>query len=62
MASVEMLEFVNEEESNLCFLEGTKLQLKPDADVATLFRRFNKEFFWDKLKYVEVRWSPRMTL
>lgn len=43
-------------------LEGTRLALNPDAAVTELFREFNERFFWDKLKYVEVRWSPRMTL
>ncbi|KAJ1529340.1 hypothetical protein ONE63_006128 [Megalurothrips usitatus] len=43
-------------------LEGTRLYLNPEADVADLFRSFNDKFFWNKLAFVEVRWSPRMTL
>lgn len=43
-------------------LEGTRLHIKPDADVSQLFEEFNQRFFWGKLLYVEVRWSPRMTL
>ncbi|KAK3932396.1 SprT-like domain-containing protein Spartan [Frankliniella fusca] len=46
----------------LIYLDGTKLDIDPDADVADLFQDFNKRFFWGKLKFVEVRWSPRMTL
>ena len=44
------------------FINGTRLLVDPDADVAELFQDFNNQFFWGKLKYVEVRWSPRMTL
>ena len=43
-------------------LEGTRLHIKSDADVSQLFEEFNQRFFWGKLLYVEVRWSPRMTL
>jgi hypothetical protein len=35
--------------------------IDPTPDVHALFIQFNKTFFWNELKHVEVRWSPRMT-
>lgn len=49
-------------DENLAYLDGTNLLVDPGEDVADLFQNFNKRFFWGKLKYVEVSWSPRMTL
>jgi hypothetical protein len=34
----------------------------PTPDIHALFIQFDSRFFWGKLKTVEVRWSPRMTL
>ena len=35
--------------------------IDPTPDIRVLFQEFNKEFFWQRLDEVEVRWSPRMT-
>ena len=35
--------------------------IDPTPDIRVLFQEFNKEFFWQSLDHVEVRWSPRMT-
>jgi hypothetical protein len=36
--------------------------IDPTPDIHGLFIQFDNRFFWGKLKTVEVRWSPRMTL
>ncbi|KAK2727109.1 DNA-dependent metalloprotease SPRTN-like isoform X2 [Artemia franciscana] len=36
--------------------------IDPNPDIYALFAQFNKQFFWDKLHSVEVKWSSRMTL
>jgi hypothetical protein len=34
----------------------------PTPDIHALFTQFDTRFFWGKLRTVEVKWSPRMTL
>lgn len=36
--------------------------LDPTPDIRALFTQFDAEYFYGKLTFVEVRWSPRMTL
>jgi len=36
--------------------------IDPTPDIHVLFTQFDNRFFWGKLKGVEVRWSPKMTL
>ncbi|KAK8793820.1 hypothetical protein WA171_002950 [Blastocystis sp. BT1] len=36
--------------------------IDPTPNISALFELYNKEFFYDSLKYITVRWSKRMTL
>ena len=48
-------------ERPLGIVDGRWELIDPTPDIRVLFQEFNKEFFWQRLASVEVRWSPRMT-
>jgi len=49
-------------QKNMSLVDETWELIDPNPDIYMLFKQFDKEYFWNSLGSVELKWSPRMTL